>query len=57
MQQSVDSQIEAETRLQRRVARVQANKEFMDGVREGLASWMRGDQPTPSKYLKRKYGG
>ena len=45
--------IERETR--RRQVEVLADKDFMAGVHEALASWLRGDKPPPWRDLKRKY--
>jgi len=56
MQEALEQQLGREEEARRRIAQVQANPRFMAGVRKGLASWMRGEKPIPSKDLKRKYG-
>jgi len=55
-QEALQQQLGREEEARRRIAQVQADPQFMVGVREALTSWMRGDKPIPSKDLKRKYG-
>jgi hypothetical protein len=57
MQESLEQQLGREAEAQRKVAQVQAAPLFMAGVREGFASWMRGEKPIAWKDLKRKYDG
>ncbi len=56
MQEALEQQLGREAETRRRIAQVQADPHFMAGVREGFASWMRGEKPIASEDLKRKYG-
>lgn len=55
-QETLELQLGREEEGRRRVAQVQADPEFMAGVRDAWASWLNGEEPIPSKDLKRKYG-
>ena len=54
---AVEQQLEKEERGRLLVAKVRANKKFMDGVRKSLEARRRGEKGTPFEQLKRREDG
>jgi hypothetical protein len=53
--EAIELQLGREEEARRKIAEVTADKQFMAGAHEALASWQQGEKPIPSSELKRKY--
>ncbi|MBI5288107.1 MAG: hypothetical protein HY873_03950 [Chloroflexi bacterium] len=50
----VDAQLDREELARRKIARVKANKTFMDGLRASIEARLRGEKGTPFEELQWK---
>ncbi len=53
--EAVELQLGREEEARHKIAEVSADPDFMAGAREGLSSFLQGEEPIPSNKLKRKY--